>query len=131
MFTPCICLRDELHGEFIRMKNAGFVEEQEWRIVYTANAAWLPVHFRTMNGYVIPYVVLPLLPRDPDRTPTGFNLKSVMCGPCQNPMAAIHSTKMWLHSSNYLVYSPVGIDIKDYSPDGIEVKGSSTPYRTW
>lgn len=116
--AACLCLRDELHGDFIRMKHSGFDEEREWRMVYTETGPTVEIKYRTLNGYIVPYVELPLfrVGGPTGSGSAGFKLTTVMCGPCNDPEAAKYSTTMWLQQMGFSF---------------AQVENSETPYKTW
>jgi hypothetical protein len=61
-------IHEDLHNRFGLIKDAGFREEKEYRIIHKADAKGSKhhIHHKIANNMLIPYVKLPLF-RDVDK----------------------------------------------------------------
>jgi hypothetical protein len=83
-------------------KHPTFSEEQEWRMAVIGNGdlSEINMDFRTSNGSLIPYVVLPLnLDSSPSRG--GLTLNAIRFGPTRHPRQTKQAIRMLLAKHGY------------------------------
>jgi hypothetical protein len=110
---------------FPTIKNGGFADEVEYRIVHVkspkAGLRYVDgVEFRPGTFSLIPYVQVPLSPTSADP----LLLSRIVVGPCAHPNEAVRAVQMLLATK--------GIQAKSEDfPEGVEVANSRVPYRNW
>jgi hypothetical protein len=97
------------------IKDNGFREEKEWRLVVhlNKNVAYMSEKVRQGKSMMIPYIERPLKTEDDEKN---FGLKSIIVGPCPHPELSVESVKSALRQNDIPV---------------CEVEKSSIPYRNW
>ena len=90
------------------MKDFGFHEEAEWRIVSRNPSA--KSEFRSSNSHIIPYIVLPLLEEFKD------SIKEIMIGPNPGKSRCKNSVDHLLNSNGF---------------NDVQLKVSTIPFNSW
>jgi len=90
------------------LKNQGFHEETEWRII--VNNPQVDIYYRPSKSYLIPYLILPILNEHPEI------LKEIYIGPSPETARCKTSIEYLLNDKN----------IKD-----VEIKISKIPFTSW
>ena len=108
--APQIALFTHLLNFAPIIKDPGFQEEAEWRLISKNSLPIEKIFFRNGNSYIIPYYQIEL--RDLNKI-----IDEIIVGPTPHPDIAMYSTKMVLEKSSF--------NIKD------NLKPTSIPYRNW
>ncbi len=99
---------NEINNLAPRVKNFGFHEEAEWRII--APNPENKIEFRTGSSHLIPYIQLPVF--DSEKSP----IREIIVGPNPNPQRCISSIEKL---------------IKSFNLGKVEINESEIPFRSW